>query len=712
MNKIKNIFKIFVSLVVVFFFVSCKDREFDFAGNMKDIVFRIGTTRATVVTTATINANGFYVSAASGTPGSEVEAWTNTQYTYNSGSGYFLPATERTWPDSNPNYKFFASNSMMAFSASGATVSANASSDVICAYISSPTYMGSNTFVFDHVFARIGDVTITAGDGYTISDISVMVTPRISGTYNIEAGYGHTDDTGWSGLSNGSAVSIANATPGTKSNDLWLVPGTYNLLVSYVASKSGEATQTYTDLRRQITIESGKSWSISFTLSGQNIDTYTGAVDLGYRDEYGSPVLFSRTNLGADNPWDYGDYYAWAETSIHYTGIFDNTISGTSFNWNSTPYHSGSDGTIGWTKYIPTSKTSYWSGSGSPDNLTSLKMDDDVVRQELGDYWRTPTEDELLFLTETCTHESVSDYLGTGVAGIIVTGTNGNTIFIPYAGLLNGLNRYNEGIQCRLWGASLDTDTPSKAYHLVGSSETFTTYSADRLNGFPIRPVFNKTPEFIDLKSITFTRGGYVDTHVLVTPTDRIYFKFKVGNSINSWIFGRSTSVVNGTHNYRLFAYINQYGEFVLNNTKGTSTVTYNTLIGNSYYMKTDTIYELDFNFNSSNFSNYKINNSTAWLDKSRSYLSDKPNNLSDSWTLYLNNSNSSGQPMSNLNNSVQTNSMTIYEFRLTDSSGNDKCYLKPKLLGNIPILYDEVNDRIIHISSVSGYTPTITYDL
>ncbi len=58
----------------------------------------------------------------------------------------------------------------------------------------------------------------------------------------------------------------------------------------------------------------------------------------------------------------------------------------------------------------------------------------DAARSEWGGEWRMPTENELKELKKHCTWEYVKDYGSDKVHGYIVTGINGNSIFMPIGG--------------------------------------------------------------------------------------------------------------------------------------------------------------------------------------------------------------------------------------------------------------------------------------
>ena len=206
-----------------------------------------------------------------------------------------------------------------------------------------------------------------------------------------------------------------------------------------------------------------------------------GAVDLGLS------VFWASFNVGASSPEEYGGYYQWAGTQ-------DVTSTSIYLDWNNCPYHSGSNSSTGWTKYIPSDKSSYWSGSGSPDNKTVLELSDDIAHVKLGGKWRMPTEAEWEELINNCTWTWTTQ---NGVNGYKVTGKKSaytsKSIFLPAAGCRNSDYLYNVGTRGYYWSSSLNTGYPYYAYVLYfyppGSVDT----SNDRrYGGLSVRPVLDK----------------------------------------------------------------------------------------------------------------------------------------------------------------------------------------------------------------------------
>ncbi|MBR5210157.1 MAG: hypothetical protein IKV67_09945 [Paludibacteraceae bacterium] len=149
---------------------------------------------------------------------------------------------------------------------------------------------------------------------------------------------------------------------------------------------------------------------ISATVSG-NQDGYD-YVDLGLP----SGVLWATYNLGASQPTDYGDYYAWGETSTKKSYELDN------YKWMIAE-------TEMVTKYCINSRF------GEVDGKEELDKEDEAVIAHWGGNWRMPTNEEMVELCNACSWEWTSDFNGSGVAGRIGTSKkNGNVIFLPAAG--------------------------------------------------------------------------------------------------------------------------------------------------------------------------------------------------------------------------------------------------------------------------------------
>ncbi len=141
-------------------------------------------------------------------------------------------------------------------------------------------------------------------------------------------------------------------------------------------------------------------------------------VDMGFG------LLWATCNVGADNPWDYGDYFAWGETQPKSSYSWETYIWGDS---------------ITFTRYTHTNDM--------------LLPEDDAATANWGGDWRMPTRSEwyTLVTSSLYTRTYVPNYQGSGRSGIVVTcrygRCEGNSIFLPFAGqkLYSSRQEINKG---------------------------------------------------------------------------------------------------------------------------------------------------------------------------------------------------------------------------------------------------------------------------
>lgn len=281
----KNLIAVIISGIV---FSSCSYFDLRGLNSEREIVFDVNPKtlfRGAVVTKATENVvgdletNGFKVSAVKGSVGSDIAVFSNANFTLDPSSN--LWKSDKWWSASNESWRFYAvypGSYSMTSTAAGATISASNAHDIVCSYMPNPTFEGNNTLTFNHIFARLGSFTVNAEGGYTISNISITITPKTGGTYNLRTGAGQTNGTGWSNTTNGSATAIANTTPGTKANDIWLVPGTYTLSATWTATKN-EYQKTFSGMELNVSLVAGKTNNITVGLTANATATVTVKFD-------------------------------------------------------------------------------------------------------------------------------------------------------------------------------------------------------------------------------------------------------------------------------------------------------------------------------------------------------------------------------------------------------------------------------------------------
>ena len=255
----------------------------------------VTTKAAPSVNTATqVQSAGFAVNCVTVSSTDDVDVWNNAHFVYEGGSSKY--EADKWWPNLDPEYKFYAvfpHTYTMTFAAGGPTISVtdanndnDVDADILCAFMGSPTYKSAdNTFAFEHIFARLCDVTVSQVSPYTISAVSIYITPKIGGTYNLKTGSGQTGDTGWSSPVSGVATNIAAASPGTKNNNIYLLPGSYTLTATWTATKDNY-TQTFSNITKDVTLVRGKqnNISVSFTGNGTEIQFGVSVADWSAND--------------------------------------------------------------------------------------------------------------------------------------------------------------------------------------------------------------------------------------------------------------------------------------------------------------------------------------------------------------------------------------------------------------------------------------------
>lgn len=193
-------------------------------------------------------------------------------------------------------------------------------------------------------------------------------------------------------------------------------------------------------------------------------DTLTGDLNGHVWVDLGLPsgALWATCNVGATTPADYGDLFAWAETTTkeeYYFGTY---------------------------KYVDDhgSVTKY----NKSDFIDMLQPVDDAATASWGYGWRTPQEEEMRELIDNCAHEWTAQ---NGVNGIIFKAKNGKQIFLPAAGNIcdgNGLD--GAGALGFYWTSTLVPEYHDFAWYLFfGSDEFEMAHLYSRACGFSVRPI-------------------------------------------------------------------------------------------------------------------------------------------------------------------------------------------------------------------------------
>lgn len=184
-------------------------------------------------------------------------------------------------------------------------------------------------------------------------------------------------------------------------------------------------------------------------------------VDLGLP----SGTLWATCNVGADNPEDYGHYFAWGEVepkSTYNRDTYFDSVNGSSSNFKK-----------------------YYNGGGK----TELDLEDDAAYMNWGEGWRMPSFEQIQELYN-------SNYVKTewvnqeGKNGRLITSkSNGASLFLPAAGYRNEGSLFSAGSWGGYWSRSLFTNDSNYACCLDFSSSGIDWYGSGRCYGFSVRPV-------------------------------------------------------------------------------------------------------------------------------------------------------------------------------------------------------------------------------
>ena len=188
----------------------------------------------------------------------------------------------------------------------------------------------------------------------------------------------------------------------------------------------------------------------SFTTKEADGPTPGEMIDLGLS------VKWASHNVGASSPEGFGGYYAWGETEEK------------------------SDYTEDTYKYY------YRMYINIGNNISGTRYD--VAHVKWGGSWRMPTLDEIIELVNKCSWKWTTY---NGVKGELVTGPNGNSIFLPAADYRPDTRVLGVG-SGYYWSATLSTIHSNGYASYLGFNSSYGynwRYGSFRYNGYPVRPV-------------------------------------------------------------------------------------------------------------------------------------------------------------------------------------------------------------------------------
>ena len=447
---------------------------------------------------------------------------------YNFGTG---PSGEMVYTGANPPYypagsqnidivAYYPYNASTSFSvATDQTADEDyKGSDLMFASVTNQAKQAAPVeLVFSHKMAKL-NVNITAGTGVTeITSLSIL---------NVKPTVSFDQTTGVVGNASGNAIAIAVSNNGAAIIPAQTISGG---LLSIVTDKG---TATYSVASKEF--EAGKLYTLNITVNLRAVGTTTAIT--GWTSEgtvtvvaerpmiagheyvdMGNGLKWASCNLGASAPWEYGDYFQWGAIMPYYQAGYSQEspcthwISGkTGHGWANYPFmEEGYADEKHITKYTrpeeyTISGAIWYDGNGHfiGDNKTQLELADDAARQRWGSTWRTPTQAEWDALENTGNYSWVwmTDYLGTGINGMLVTRLNGpcagNSIFLPAAGVRKTPSYSTEdklenaGVRGYYWSSSLHPDRSTSARN-VAIESTGVSHSMNTIREYAesIRPV-------------------------------------------------------------------------------------------------------------------------------------------------------------------------------------------------------------------------------
>ena len=194
---------------------------------------------------------------------------------------------------------------------------------------------------------------------------------------------------------------------------------------------------------------------------------------------------WATTNIGADEPWDYGYYFWWGDTvGYKYKWVYNAWVAS---DGSSSDFSFGPSNTPTYGKDIATLTSEGWI---TADGV--LAPEHDAAHVHWGGSWRMPTKQELSDLNSNCgwTWTTMN-----GVNGYVVRGRGdyaSASIFLPCAGFGGGTSLLSAGSYGNYWLSVPGSGYYSYAWYLFFYSSYHGTNYDDydySYYGMSVRPV-------------------------------------------------------------------------------------------------------------------------------------------------------------------------------------------------------------------------------
>lgn len=231
--------------------------------------------------------------------------------------------------------------------------------------------------------------------------------------------------------------------------------------------------------------------------------------------DLGLSVYWASCNVGAESPEEYGSYFAWGETSEK-DRYYDENY--TFYDSNTAQYIDIGDDIAG-TEY-------------------------DAATVNLGTDWQMPTKAEFQELIDKCTWEWTQL---NGINGYRVTGTNGNSIFLPAAGgIIMGYNSFqNQWLYYWTSTQKISSNNLRDAINYCKQDNTGHISATYKYYGLSIRPVtsnpnageapIDHSQDYLVTENISsmYVGGSYSSYNNLINSGSQLNWRFS-NNSTES----------------------------------------------------------------------------------------------------------------------------------------------------------------------------------
>ena len=237
---------------------------------------------------------------------------------------------------------------------------------------------------------------------------------------------------------NGSDDSIEEQVAHNNSHAIMSCPFSYDGFSFTNWNTSSDGSGTTYEVGQEIIVDNDITLYAQWETSSQYI-----AIDLGLS------VKWAKNNIGAENAEDAGNYFAWGELEPK------------------TTYTESNSATTGITLSDISGNANY-----------------DAARANWGGSWRIPTNAEIQELINRCTWTWTTQ---NNKSGYLITGPNGNSIFIPFAGCY--LDSSLVSTDYGFYWSSTPEDNTYGAYGFIANSYNYAWDRSFRYIGRTIRPV-------------------------------------------------------------------------------------------------------------------------------------------------------------------------------------------------------------------------------